>query len=230
MHELLAGKAVLFFDVGYTIDYPASGDWMFTKRFYEIAGGRLKRCSPEQIQEAQAAGLDYLGKNHLLRDEEDEVERFIHFYGIVSDALGLELTGAEIREAVWDRTYNMSNYVPYPDARRVIETLSRTHRLGIISDTWPSIENQLRALDVRQFFSFATYSFSLGVFKPDRRMYLDALQKCGHDASETVFIDDSPRNLTGAAELGITPILIAANPASDVETPYAKIRSLSELL
>ena len=230
MHELLADKAVLFFDVGYTIDYPASGDWMFTKRFYEIAGDRLKRYSPEQIQEAQAAGLDYLGENHLLRDEEDEVERFNHFYGIVSDALGLKLTEAEIREAVWDRTYNMSNYVIYPDARRVIETLSRTHRLGIISDTWPSIENQLRALDVRQFFSFATYSFSLGVFKPDRRMYLDALQKSGHDASETVFIDDSPRNLAGAAELGITPILIAANPASDVETPYAKIRSLSELI
>ena len=124
----------------------------------------------------------------------------------------------------------MDNYVIYPDARRVIETLSRTHRLGIISDTWPSIENQLRALDVRQFFSFATYSFALGVFKPDRRMYLDALEKSGCPAEETVFIDDSPRNLAGAAALGITPILIAADPASDAETPYARIRALSELL
>jgi len=121
-------------------------------------------------------------------------------------------------------------YVIYPDARKVIQTLSKTHRLGIISDTWPSIENQLRTLDVLQFFSFATYSFSLGVFKPDRQMYVDALQKCGRSAKETVFIDDSPQNLEGAAELGITPILIAANPASDVETPYRKIRSLSELI
>ncbi|MBO4872989.1 MAG: hypothetical protein J5496_06205 [Lachnospiraceae bacterium] len=45
-----------------------------------------------------------------------------------------------------------------------------------------------------------------------------------------MFIDDSPQNLEGAAELGITPILIAANPASDVETPFRKIRSLSELI
>ena len=30
--------------------------------------------------------------------------------------------------------------------------------------------------------------------------------------------------------LGILPILIAANPASDVETPYLKIRDLRELL
>ncbi len=230
MHELLSDKKVIFFDVGYTIDRPASGDWLLTKRFCELAGERLRRCTPAEIDAAQAAGAEYLGKNHLIRDVEEEVEQFLRYYRIVSDALGLGLTGDEIAEAAMDRTYNMDNYVIYPDARRVIETLSRTHRLGIISDTWPSIENQLRALDVRQFFSFATYSFALGVFKPDRRMYLDALEKSGCPAEETVFIDDSPRNLAGAAALGITPILIAADPASDAETPYARIRALSELL
>ena len=61
-------------------------------------------------------------------------------------------------------------------------------------------------------------------------MFLDALGKCGVPAEETVFIDDSPLNLDGAAALGIFPILIAANPASDVETPYLKIRDLRELI
>ena len=61
-------------------------------------------------------------------------------------------------------------------------------------------------------------------------MYLDALAKGGVPAEETVFIDDSVINLDGAAELGITPILIAANPASDVETRYLKIRDLRELI
>ena len=210
MHEIISDKAVIFFDVGYTIDHPASGDWMFTHKFCEIAGDRLKRCSAEQISGAKAAGLAILEKNHLVRDEAEEAACFFQYYSIVSDALKLELSEEARMAAAWDRTYNMDNYVIYPDARKVIQTLSRTHRLGIISDTWPSIENQLRTLDVLQFFSFATYSFSLGVFKPDRRMYLDALQKCGCAAKETVFIDDSPLNLAGAAQLGITPILIAA--------------------
>ena len=61
-------------------------------------------------------------------------------------------------------------------------------------------------------------------------MYKDALNKCGCRAEETVFIDDSIRNLEGAVKLGITPILIAANPASDVDSPYLKIHSLLELL
>jgi len=230
MNGFLSDKHVIFFDVGYTIDYPASGDWMFTNRFYELAGERLKQCSETQIRKAREEGACFLNKDHLIRTQEEEAEQFYQYYRIVSESLQMELTDNEITTIARDRTYNMDNYIIYPDAKEVIQTLSKTHRIGIISDTWPSIENQLRALDVLQFFSFATYSFSLGVFKPDRRMYLDALQKCGHDAKETVFIDDSPCNLDGAVEIGITPILIAANPASDVDTQYRKIHSLSELI
>ena len=203
---------------------------MFTNMFYEIAGERLKQFTEIQIGKARKAGADYLEKEHLIRTEEEEARQFYQYYRIVSECLQLNLTDEEITALAGDRTYNMDNYIIYPDAKNVIQTLSRTHRLGIISDTWPSIENQLRSLDVLQYFSFATYSFSLGVYKPDKRMYLDALKKCGHDAEDTVFIDDSPGNLEGAAETGIMPVLIAANPASDVDTPFIKIHSLSELI
>ena len=229
MHRILSDKKVIFFDVGYTIDFPASGDWVFTNKFIELAGERLKQCSPDLILQAKTAGMRYLEYNHFIRDEKEEVDRFCRYYGIISDMLRLEMTKEDIAAAAMDRTFNMDNYIIYPDARKVIQTLSESYRLGIISDTWPSIGRQLKTLDVLQFFSFATYSFSLGVFKPDPKMYLDALQKCGCSAEETVFIDDSPANLAGAEVFGITPILIAANSASDVETHYLKIHSLSEL-
>ena len=230
MLELLKDRSVIFFDVGYTLVRPPSGDWMFTNRFLELAGERLEGCPADRVRAARTEGLRYLERNHLVRSEEEEAAQFRTYYGMVSDALGLGLTEEECRDAARDRTYNMDNYVLYPDTVRVLETLVGTHRLGVISDTWPSIENQLRTTGVRKFFSFVTYSCALGVFKPDRRMYLDALAKCGRPAEETVFIDDSPRNLEGAAALGITPILIAAEPAADAETPFIKIRSLSELV
>ncbi len=112
----------------------------------------------------------------------------------------------------------------------MLAALSRTHRLGIISDTWPSIERQLEYLGVSRYLSFRTFSCCVGVFKPDRRIYLDALEKSGVPAEETVFIDDSARNLRGAAELGILPILIAAHPEADSETDYLKIHDLRELV
>ena len=228
--ELLRKKKVIFFDVGYTLAYPASGDWMFTKKFYELVGGRLDSHSPEEIQRARETGDAFLGKHHRVKDIDTEYEQFIHFYSIISEKLDLHLTKDEIRTIAYDRTYNMENYAAYPDGREVLEILSKSHRLGVISDTWPSIELQLSSMGLRDYFSFCTYSCFLGTFKPDKRMYLDALTKCGCSAKDTVFLDDSLRNLEGAAKLGITPVLVAANPASDVASPYLKIRSLSELI
>ena len=230
MTDLLKNKKVIFFDVGYTLDKPASGDWMFTGKLRELAGKRLKERTKEEIDSAYDAGLRYLTQHHLVTTVEAEIRQFFEYYTIISDQLGLGLTDADREEVARDRACNMENYIGYPGIKEVLSTLSRTHLLGIISDTWPSIEQQLDYLGVAGYFSFHTYSCFIGTFKPDRRMYLDALNQCGVPAEETVFIDDSVRNLDGAAALGITPILIAANPASDVETSYLKIRDLRELI
>jgi len=230
MHEILSGKRVIFFDVGYTLDHPLSGSWLLTNRFYELAGERFRSLPEETRNAVFGQCLEYLLRNHRVRDVGEEMQQFSRFYGELATGLGLELTPEAIYSIAHDRTYNMANYVPYPDARAVVETLSRSFSLGIISDTWPSIEPQLEAIGVSPFFAFRTYSFALGVMKPDKRMFLDALAKCGCPAEETVFIDDSVLNLKSAAELGITPVLIAANPASDLDTAYCKIKTLSELL
>ena len=48
MLKQLKDKKVIFFDVGNTLDRPASGHWMFTNRFLAEAGDRLKACSREE--------------------------------------------------------------------------------------------------------------------------------------------------------------------------------------
>ena len=230
MIDQLKDKRVIFFDVGYTLDRPASGDWMFTNRFLQEAGEGLKRCSREEIGKAREAGLRFLAENHRIVTVEAEISQFCRSYTLISDELGLGLSEGQREEIARDRACNMENYIPYPGIGEVLETLGRTHRLGVISDTWPSIGRQLEYLGIAKYFSFETYSCYVGVFKPDRRMYLDALEKSGVSAEETVFIDDSVRNLEGAAELGIYPILIAANPEADVDTSCLKIHDLRELL
>ena len=230
MLDILRDKNVIFFDVGYTLDKPASGDWMFTNRFLDMAGEKLKQRTETEILKAREAGVRYLEQDHLIRTVEAEIRNFYDYYSIISDRLDLGLSETERDRIARDRACNMENYIPYPGIQEVLSTLSKTHRLGIISDTWPSIEPQLEYIGVSQYLSFTTFSCFVGVFKPDQRIYLDALNKCGVPAGETVFIDDAVRNLDGAAALGITPILIAANPASDVETDYTKIRDLRELI
>ncbi len=230
MLNLLKDKEVIFFDVGYTLDAPASGDWMFTRKFLELAGEKLKQRTAADVQRARDAGLRFLEQDHLIQTVEAEIRNFFGYYSIISEQLDLGLTEEERNQIARDRACNMGNYIPYPGIGEVLDTLSKTHQLGIISDTWPSIEPQLEHIGVSQYLSFCTFSCYVGVFKPDKRIYLDALNKCGVPAEKTVFIDDAVRNLDGAAALGITPILIAANPASDGETSYTKIRDLRELI
>ena len=230
MLDILRDKKVIFFDVGYTLDKPASGDWMFTNQFLELAGEKLKQRTETEIQRARDAGLRFLARDHLIQTVEAEIQNFFDYYSIVSDQLKLGLSEKERDQIARDRACNMENYIPYPGIKEVLGTLSKTHKLGIISDTWPSIEPQLEYIGVSQYLSFCTFSCYVGVFKPDQRIYLDALNKCCVPAEETVFIDDVVRNLDGAAALGITPILIAANPDADVETNYLKIHDLRELI
>ena len=226
----LRDKKVIFFDVGYTLDMPASGDWMFTNRFLQEAGNRLKRCSDQKVNKARDTGLHFLANNHLIKSVDAEIEQFYQYYSIISDELNLGLSETQRQEIARDRACNMKNYIPYPGINEVLETLSKTHRLGVISDTWPSIEQQLEYLGIARYFSFRTFSCYVGVFKPDKRMYLDALDKSGVSPDEAVFIDDSVHNLEGAAALGILPVLIAANPEADVETSFLKIKDLRELI
>ena len=198
MLQELQDKKVIFFDVGYTLDRPASGDWMFTNRFLAEAGDRLKARTGDEISRARDAGLRFLEQNHLVTSVEAECEQFYRYYSIISDELGLGLSEEQRRLIARDRAQNMRNYIPYPGITEVLGTLSKTHKLGIISDTWPSIVQQLDYIGVSKYLSFTTFSCFVGVFKPDRRMYLDALEKSGVRAEETVFIDDSLRNLKHA--------------------------------
>lgn len=231
MLNILKDKKVIFFDIGYTMDYPRTGDWMFMNRFMELAGEKIRKLNPETVRSAKAEGYRFLSANHLTLTIAEESEKFLRYYRTINEKLELGLTEEQIHEISDDRLYNITeNYIPYPDVKKVLETLSQTHTLGIISDTWPSVVPQLDQLGLRPYFSFVTYSYELGVYKPDPRMFRDALRKAGCPAEKTVFIDDLPMNLEGAAALGITPVLIAANPVSDVEVPFTKIHALEELI
>ena len=230
MLEVLRDKKVIFFDIGYTLDYPASGDWFFVNKFNEIAGNRLCDISSERIIEAGKKAMDYLEKNHLVKDEEEKMVQFIHYYSDISRLLNLNLSEQEIEAVAYDKTYNMDNYIPYPDVKDTIETLSKTFKLGIISDTWPGATKQLKLMGIENYFSSLTFSCDLGVFKPDERMYIDALKKMECKPEDAVFIDDVVINLEGAAKMGITPILITRENAPKAKAGFATIKTLEELV
>ncbi len=75
---------------------------------------------------------------------------------------------------------------------------------------------------VRSAVDVVISSATLGVKKPDPRIYAAALQRLGAQAAETVFIDDFETNIAAARQLGFETILF--------ESPTQTRRDLLALL
>ena len=228
--EKLKNIRGIFFDLGGTLIYPPSGSWMFSELAYSyFPKDRLKEPA---VQAALAKASRRLDEHHLLQSVEEEYAQFYEYYRAAAGAMPeLGLSEEDLRVVTEDKVYNkQDNYKLFSDSLETLEAVHGRYRLGIISDTWPSIVPLLEYLDIAKYFDCFTYSFQLGTFKPDHRMYADALSKMGLPAENTVFIDDSARNLAGAKEAGINPVLVRTMPGIEPAQGLPDIDRISGLL
>ena len=63
--------------------------------------------------------------------------------------------------------------------------------------------------DFNHYFIKAYYSQNLGLRKPYKESYLKILEEQKLIANETLFIDDTPKNIIGAKEAGLQTILLS---------------------
>lgn len=231
MLDLLQGKKGILFDLGWTLERPESGDWMITSLMREYVGEeKLEAASRGVLLEALQMGYQYLSERHLVQTLNEELKQFTTYYGIVNETCGFGLSEQQVYMLAKDRCLNMENYQFFDDSLQTIEALSKTYKLGVISDAWPDVMLQLGKCGFAKYFDSFTISCNLGVFKPDEKMFKHALKELNLRPEECVFVDDLAQNLKGAEALGITPIQMIANPESNLDNPYRKIKKIGELL
>ena len=88
----------------------------------------------------------------------------------------------------------------------------------------PCSNRDLAALDIctiADAFDLLVVSAEEHVMKPDHEIYLRALRRLGRTADETVFVDDSPANVSAAREIGMKSVLF--NPALDLGRELAQL-------
>ncbi len=94
---------------------------------------------------------------------------------------------------------------PNPEMETIVtELLQRGVPLAVVSNTCPIHIDWITAR--YPFFRDIPHkvlSYEVGAAKPDRRMYERALSLVGTRPEETLFFDDTPANVIGAARLGI---------------------------
>jgi len=123
-------------------------------------------------------------------------------------------------------------------AKKLLAKTAAEYRLGLVSNfTYaPVIYAALRKLDLNRFFNAVVVSEAVGWRKPHKKIFEKALKKLDVEASETVYVGDSPtEDIKGAKSLGMQTVFVASqfyslkNLRESGQKPELTVRNLCEL-
>ena len=98
----------------------------------------------------------------------------------------------------------------YPIDKRMVDIIERTkvnHTTVLFSnqiEDW--LEKVIDDNKLRNIFGYFVNSYNVGVKKPDKKIFLEALKVTASKPEETLLVDDSPENVKAAVQMGINAI------------------------
>lgn len=123
-------------------------------------------------------------------------------------------------------------YAPYPDTIATIRGVQKTHATAVITNGASDLQrNKLLKTGIIGLFpeSAIVVSSEVGIGKPNERIYREAAQRMGKSVAESVIIEDRPRNIVGAQNIGMKGVLVdRTNNPSDLRA--LKIGALHQLI
>ncbi len=217
-------KAVLF-DVGLTLTKTAP----FPEIYRNILARFGVKVSIANIVRAQkATESEYDVANYPI----DRRKEYWTEYNVsLLEKLEVEERRVFLAEKIDELWWEYSHLQIYPDVEPTLSRLrAKGLKLAIVSNGFKKdVEHILEKLRLKKWFDVVVSIDSCNSAKPDKQIFLCALDKLGVQPNETLFIGDSVEtDYKGALKVGIKPFII--DREGKVSGKYNKIASLSELL
>ncbi len=178
--------------------------------------GRVLTGPPDPAAHAELVRISGLPADRLdrlywadRRDFDDGKLSGTGFWRKIAQDAGLKLSDAEIDELnLWDaRMWTRGD--PAMLAWQ-LAIKARGLLTAIVSNMGESVhKHMVRELDWLSRFDVQVWSYQLRVTKPDKEIYLYALEQLGTRAEETLFIDDKAENVATAVSLGMKGIIFS---------------------
>lgn len=143
------------------------------------------------------------------------------FYNAFRKETGLDVSDEQIANA-WNAM--LGDFRPASVA--ILPGLKAEYNTYLLSNT-NEIHHQAFSRQYQQqfgasfddHFHYAHYSHMLGLRKPDVASYQAVLQRHGLTAGETLFIDDTPKNIEGALQAGLQTLYLPAGELVEIALP-----------
>jgi len=194
-------KGVLI-DFGGTLAYL---DEVKNREYEAILVAKLKKLGYETSLEDLASVLASIYANST----KGELKTLQEFWGLVLKKLKIpeqeELIDI-LQDIRSDRSTTM--YKLFDKVPATLSILQKKYKLALVSNCGVGTDKLIHSLGLADFFDCITLSYQVGVRKPDKRIYLEALRCLGFEANECVFVADEISDLEGAREIGLKTILV----------------------
>ncbi|MGH8874096.1 MAG: HAD family hydrolase [Acidimicrobiia bacterium] len=204
--------------------------WFPGPRFEEIVEAYLPNLSLAGLEGALQPGMQYLEERHrrpvLTLGEEQDL--FQDFYRFVLQALGVADPPAGLTEDLARERVAEVHMEPFREVAGVLERLrARGLLLGVLSESWPSLEWNYERLGLRRFFGAFTISAKEALLKSDPNLFAVARERMHLPAPEILFVDNWPPYVKTAVRLGFQGAVLDRDGDSP---PLAGMTYVADLL
>lgn len=202
---------------------------MIRNIYFDMGGVIFRQDTEEAFSRFRALGIDpdyYMGaygqKDFFLALETGHID---------ADTFCSRLSAAVNRHVSWEEAQHcwlgFIKDVPV-DRLHNLELLKQKYHIGLLSNTNPFIMSFTRSdkfscegKGIADYFDVLHCSYEMGICKPDPAIFLKALCEDGFTPAESVFVDDSYKNIEAARNLGFIGLHVPEN--QDWASPLAAL-------
>jgi HAD superfamily hydrolase (TIGR01509 family) len=204
---------VVFFDLGQTLICPQSFDGLIAEtcaRHGICVTVEEVACCHAGVDQEMVAFPAAGGVFSIDSAPSEEARRFwVSLFRRILDGTGRSYPD-HLPDTLYEQQMHPTRWPLYPDVLATLIALRAAGvRLGVISnwETW--CEQLIVDLELAPLLDVALISGTLGIEKPDPRLFRLALERMGVRADRAVHVGDDPeRDCAGAHAVGITPVLL----------------------
>ncbi len=171
------------------------------------------------------------GKSPWYKTVDDEREFNKRYYRHLLIGEGISENIDERALLLHNELWCNNDRLPFPETVEVLEYFkSKGYKMGVISDTSPSLELTLQQLNLAQYFTSFTASSLVGAGKPNPVIFNAALNAQGVIAAESLYVDDYKVEADGAREQGFTSFLIDRSGENEDKWTITSLKQLVEFV
>lgn len=116
---------------------------------------------------------------------------------------------------------------PYDDTDPILDMIAPDHKLGLVSNSPPTIRTVIDRFDLRQFFDTIVLSCDVGLLKTDPEMFEIALDDLDLETDDVIMVGDSLHtDVKGAKAAGIKPVLADRRESRNFKPKITKMEEV----